>query len=1341
MKLIDIQRHYFTLKGDKGRYFCTEAETDISLNVKVIHFVDATNMGGEEMVLRGREIERVIPGEMGLGMAYQPASDVKKLNTQTPDSMGYDIHEALRKLTEAVGGNVTDYVCERLQWSRTEIEDRLLAEQVDAVALAIYNHEARKQAMIIGDQTGIGKGRVASSMIRYAMVKGLIPIYCTENAGLFSDNYRDMCDIGLKSLRPFIVNQSTSGQTDARIKVLNDQDEFVVVHEPMTNKKEREKIFASGKMPSGYDYILTTYSQLSNAYKSGKEGPQTSTGKDIEKYQWLLSIAPKAFFIFDESHNISGSKAVAEKWWDPASVKMSGSNIFYCFNELAKKANGVIFLSATFAKRPENLVIYANRTCVKESGLSDVELVKAISEGGEALQEVISSDIVREGQMIRRESVYDGIKVNYITLDKSGADEFGTPDLEKQHRETSDYITSIINEINEFEKTYIFPYLDGLVKEGSAANIGIKKTSSQLGVAHEPIFSKLFMIVNQMLFSIKAQAVAEHAIRRLNEGKKVVIGLSNTMESFLNQFDEEGEINCDFTAVLDKALRSTLKYGMRDKEGEAETEYSYIDISDLDPDGQDMYFNIKERIAKGSSGITVSPIDLITQKIEREGFRVSEVTGRKKKILLENEQGTKGRIVNREYVTRNVAFGAFQNNQSDVLIINASGATGASAHATTKNTNLTEDQVKPRVMIIAQMELDVNKEVQKRGRINRTGQIKSLPPSYDYLISAIPAEKRLMMMMQKKLKSLDANSTSNQKQSTGIIDTSDFMNKYGDRVCTEYLTENQAINLKLNDPIGAGDEDGGKEKKEYVSIHKVTGYVPVLTCEEQEEFYNSIKDGYDKLVKKLVERGEYDLAVEAMDLDARQVGDLILTQGATNGESKFADAVYTGRYDCKVLRKPYSADEIRVMLSNYMGGKYVRDEAVEKATALALDMKSYYETRIEETINELSERYENKISKVIEAVEAEGGVEADVAGKIAELREECEEKKRKQTARYKNEINKCRVVRDFYCGRACMLDSGNTKAICLGVKVGPAKSKNPYAPSKVNISFAVPNSYRYLEYDIQEEDYRSLLAIIDYSRGMYHGMDERVLENWHEYTRESTAEREVRQIIVGNTLRAYKNKPQGAKLISFTTHDGEVLKGLLVPKGMNGNEKEKIVLSQYSIKKMLPTIKQKLADQDEHTFSLTRGCSLKLNSKSWQDKTPIVFDVKDAKTYKTFIDHKLADFERIAGERTFESWGSGSNRHWNVNVPTDKLNDLANLLESMNIYVELPPSQVSQYFQDDKKLKQGNWGKVYVDKTKIPASENPSKPVFDDIERKKKLLILAKAKIKIAKAKQKQNLK
>jgi len=98
-----------------------------------------------------------------------------------------------------------------------------------------------------------------------------------------------------------------------------------------------------------------------------------------------------------------------------------------------------------------------------------------------------------------------------------------------------------------------------------------------------------------------------------------------------------------------------------------------------------------------------------------------------------------------------------------------------------------KDQVRQRVMIVLQAELDINTEVQKRGRINRTGQI--MKPIYDYVTSAIPAEKRLMMMLQKKLKSLDANTTSNQKQ--------DSATRLG--LTAEDLRRLKALGAKKND--------------------------------------------------------------------------------------------------------------------------------------------------------------------------------------------------------------------------------------------------------------------------------------------------------------------------------------------------------------------------------------------------------------------------------------------------------------------------------------------------------------------------------------------------------------
>jgi hypothetical protein len=97
------------------------------------------------------------------------------------------------------------------------LREQFSAEQIDALVLAIRNAEEGK-GFIIGDQTGVGKGRVVAAMIKYALNTGKIPIFVTEKPNLYSDMIRDLDDIGmtdqlgLDTARPkiFMTNSSES---------------------------------------------------------------------------------------------------------------------------------------------------------------------------------------------------------------------------------------------------------------------------------------------------------------------------------------------------------------------------------------------------------------------------------------------------------------------------------------------------------------------------------------------------------------------------------------------------------------------------------------------------------------------------------------------------------------------------------------------------------------------------------------------------------------------------------------------------------------------------------------------------------------------------------------------------------------------------------------------------------------------------------------------------------------------------------------------------------------------------------------------------------------------------
>lgn len=263
----------------------------------------------------------------------------------------------------------------------------------------------------------------------------------------------------------------------------------------------------SGAMdiPEGFDFVLATYSQFNSATES-------------VKMQYLLKIAQGNIVIMDESHNASGDSFVGE-----------------FLRKVLDGTLGVTFLSATFSKRPDNMPIYAGKTAMSDANMTSEQLVQAITLGGFALQEIVSSNLVAEGQMIRRERSFEGIEVNYEYLDSSQT-ERGYPnlDLEQTHRAVMDNATEIIRDIINFQRDFVNPEVEEMdrIAKAEYKQVEQRKGTKSGGVDNQPVFSGVFNIINQLLFSIKAESVGHVAIQRLKEGKKPVIAFANTMESF-----------------------------------------------------------------------------------------------------------------------------------------------------------------------------------------------------------------------------------------------------------------------------------------------------------------------------------------------------------------------------------------------------------------------------------------------------------------------------------------------------------------------------------------------------------------------------------------------------------------------------------------------------------------------------------------------------------------------------------------------------------------------------------------------------------------------------------------
>lgn len=167
---------------------------------------------------------------------YIPFSNARPAETLVPANMQSGMATALSRLQQQVG-SIDEYVSKRLNYeSPGDLHQHLNAEQVDAVALTISNLE-KGRGFIIGDQTGVGKGRVVASAIRYAGETGRIPIFVTKDPVLYPDIIRDLSDIGISSFKPFVTN------ADLNISL---PDGRQLKTSPTNHKREMQALLKSG---------------------------------------------------------------------------------------------------------------------------------------------------------------------------------------------------------------------------------------------------------------------------------------------------------------------------------------------------------------------------------------------------------------------------------------------------------------------------------------------------------------------------------------------------------------------------------------------------------------------------------------------------------------------------------------------------------------------------------------------------------------------------------------------------------------------------------------------------------------------------------------------------------------------------------------------------------------------------------------------------------------------------------------------------------------------------------------------------------------------------------------
>ena len=979
-------------------------------------------------------------------VAYEPASSMQSMGTLVPKNMATAARQALADIEKRHGG-IDQYVADQLGYPAAELGNYFAAEQVDALGMAISNI-ADGSGFIIGDQTGIGKGRVNAGIIRWAKRQGYIPVFVTMKPDLYADMVRDLADIGMEGFNPLPTNAGLSGSD---VILLPDGRELKT-KSAQAHEKVLRDVMQNGM--GAYDAVFTTYDQL-NPVK----------GQDTFRRQFIMDIAPNAVFILDESHNAGGQASTRKK------NNAADDRAQFVRKMLQSSRQGTFYSSATYAKRPDVMSLYF-KTDMQYAADDMGKLAEAIERGGIPMQQAVAAELTETGQYLRRERSFEGAEVQTSTVS-----------INKDRAEKTADIMRAIMAFDDAKEAAVEAADKAAAKTGGS--VGDNKSTGKGGASSTNFTAVMHNVIAQSLLAQKVDAVVEAAAHNVARGEKVVIALSNTMGSMIKEFAEHNGIavgspinftfNDMFIRYLEKSRMITIKKAGQKK---ADTKRRLTD-EELGPDGVQAYNNALAVIRNSDfGGLQVSVIDRMLAEFEARGIKADEITGRTERIDYTTDVPTYAKRTTGPS-DRIRVVDEFNSGKLDVVILNQAGSTGISLHASERF----KDQ-RRRNMIIAQAESNIDVFMQTLGRVFRTGQV--VPPTYQLIMSDLPAEKRPAAVLAKKMSSLNANTTASKESDTSFKNIPDFLNKYGDRVAKQVMDENPELSKKLGSPVKEDGED---------AMRKVTGRIPLLPVKEQEQLYALLESEYNDLIAQLEAMGGTGLEAKSLPLDARLLDEVEIVPAKDVGkDTPFAGAARIGTYDVKKLGKPWPSAKVKEM---------VQAADVPDTEKLFQEAQVWHNGKIRDMSDEAAANQQNRLNLardvIADAARMRPGTPVLISGE--------------------NLLMEGVMLRLYHKGSA----------------------ENPLALSTWKMDIALPDASRKitipLSQTVRKED---ALTVTPSHR------DPDVLYGMFDSAQRES--REKAHIITGNILAAFQKVNGKGNVITFQDHEGNTIPGIMLPK-------------------------------------------------------------------------------------------------------------------------------------------------------------------------------------------------
>ncbi|MEH3046677.1 strawberry notch family protein [Sphingomonas adhaesiva] len=722
-------------------------------------------------------------------------------------------------------------------WTVDETLDLVSAARDDAETAVRF-----RQGFMIGDGTGVGKGRESAAILLDNWLQGRCKaVWISKSDKLIEDAQRDWAALGMERLLVTPLSRFPQGKA----------------------------------IPLSEGVLFTTYATLRFDAKAEK----LSRVRQI--VEWL---GPdfEGVIVFDESHAMQNAAGSKGERGDAAPSQQGRAGLRL---QHALPNARVVYVSATGATSVHNLA-YAQRLGLW--GGEDfpfagrAEFVAAIEDGGVAAMEVLARDLRALGLYTARSLSFDGVEYDML-------DHALTPAQVRIYDAYAEGFAVIHNNLDAAMRAANIT--------GGDATLN-RQAKSAARSAFESAKQRFF---GHLLTSMKTPTLVAAIEADLAVGHAAVVQIVSTGEALMERrlaeipTEEWGDVRVDITPreyVLDYLAHSfpvQLYEPFTDGEGNLSSRPVFRDGQPVESREA---VRCRDELIEHLAGLDPVPgaLDQLVQHFGTD--MVAEVTGRSRRIVRKATPGGGDRLaVETRPASANLAeTAAFMDDVKRILVFSDAGGTGRSYHA-----ELSARNRRLRVHYLLEAGWKADAAIQGLGRTHRTNQAQ--PPLFRPIATDVKAEKRFLSTIARRLDTLGAI-TRGQRQTggAGLFRPEDNLESPYARDALRQLylllvrgkiegcsleTFEAATGLKLLDATGG-------IKDELPPITTFLNRLLALTIALQGILFTTFEQLLAAKVEGAIAAGIYDVGLETLTAESFKVTDrqTIYTHPRTGAETR-----------------------------------------------------------------------------------------------------------------------------------------------------------------------------------------------------------------------------------------------------------------------------------------------------------------------------------------------------------------------------------------------------------------------------------------------------------------------